>query len=313
MLKQFVADYLNFTKKERTGILVLLLMILLCILLPFLYPFFIKSGVNDHTQFAKEIASLQIKLTDSTDKYVNRNVDADNYQNFYQPSERDYTPNKLKGELFYFDPNTLDEVGWRRLGIRDKTIATIKNFTSKGGKFYKPEDISKIWGLHEDEVERLVPYIQIQQNSYTPYEKKEYPKTTYTPSTVDINESDTTAWIALPFIGSKLAQRIITFRTKLGGFNSIEQVAETFGLPDSTFQKIKPRLTLKNSAVNTMNINTATLEELKAHPYLRYKIGNAIFQYRLQHGDYKSVTDLKKLMLVTDEIYNKAAPYLRVN
>lgn len=313
MQKQFVADYLNFTKKERAGILGLLVIILLFNILPFLYPLFIKPVANEHAQFEREIASLQIKQADSTDKFVNRNFDADNYQNYYQHSEREYTTNKLKGELFYFDPNTLDETGWKRLGIRDKTIATIKNFTSKGGKFYKPEDISKIWGLHEDEVQRLIPYIQIQQNSYTPYEKKEYPKTTYTPATVDINESDTTAWIALPFIGSKLAQRIVTFRTKLGGFNSIDQVAETFGLPDSTFQKIKPRLTLKNPAVNTMNINTATLEELKAHPYLRYKIGNAIFQYRLQHGDYKSVNDLKKLMLVTDEIYNKAAPYLRVN
>lgn len=316
-MKKFIADYFSFTKRERSGIIILLSLILLFIFIPFLFPFFIKEKKQNTTAFANDIATLQIKSIDSGNNYANKNFDENNYQNFYQPSEKNYYANQTKGELFPFDPNTLDEAGWKRLGVKDKTIATIKNFTSKGGKFRQPEDLSKIWGLHEDEVQRLIPYVQI-QNTFTQnnYEKKEYVPTVYpkyTPSIVDVNESDTTAWIALPFIGSKLAQRIIEYRKKLGGFNSIDQVGETWGLPDSTFQKIKPRLALKNPAVNTMNINTATLEELKAHPYLRYTIGNAIFQYRLQHGNYSSVSDLKKLMLVTDEIYNKAAPYLRVN
>jgi len=52
---------------------------------------------------------------------------------------------------------------------------------------------------------------------------------------------------------------------------------------------------------------------MKAHPYIRYVISNAIIQYRAQHGSYTSVADIRKIMLVTDEIYNKAAPYLKVN
>ncbi|NJL77073.1 MAG: helix-hairpin-helix domain-containing protein, partial [Saprospiraceae bacterium] len=36
------------------------------------------------------------------------------------------------------------------------------------------------------------------------------------------------------------ANRIVKFREALGGFASVEQVAETYQLPDSTFQKIKP-------------------------------------------------------------------------
>ncbi|MES2429868.1 MAG: helix-hairpin-helix domain-containing protein [Bacteroidota bacterium] len=317
-MKKIINEYFNFTRKERIGIIVLLILILLFCFLPFLFPFFIKEKHQDTSGFAKEISMLQFKMNDSSKNFAYNNFDENNYQNYYQPSEKNYySKGPIKGELFYFDPNTLDEDGWKRLGVREKTIATIKNFTSKGGKFYKPEDISKIWGLHEDEVQRLIPYIQIHNTSAEHnYEKKEYVPTVYpkyTPSIVDVNESDTTAWIALPFIGSKLAKRIIEYREKLGVFNSIEQVGETWGLHDSTFQKIKPRLALKNAAVNTMNINTATLEELKAHPYLRYAISNAIFQYRLQHGNFKAVADLKKIMIITDEIYNKAAPYLRVN
>jgi competence ComEA-like helix-hairpin-helix protein len=99
----------------------------------------------------------------------------------------------------------------------------------------------------------------------------------------------------------------------LGGFHSVEQVGETFGLQDSVFQKIKPMLKLNNTVIKQININTATLDELKAHPYIRYQIGNAIVQYRLQHGNFTSLSDLKKIMILTDEIYNKALPYLKLN
>ena len=176
-----------------------------------------------------------------------------------------------------------------------------------------------LWGLHEDEVKRLLPYVRIEPmpakdyNKYPDSEKgKIYEKPTYTITTVDINNADTTAFIALPGIGSKLAARIIAFREKLGGFYKTEQIAETYGLPDSVFQKIKSKLVITGSNVKQFNINTATVDELKTHPYLRYNIANAVVQYRLQHGSFSSVSDIKNIMLITDEVYNKAAPYLTV-
>ena len=187
----------------------------------------------------------------------------------------------------------------------------------KGGHFYKPEDISKIWGLHEDEVKRLLPYVRIEfkpasdYNKYSETEKpKIYEKPKYIIARVDVNNADTSAFIALPGIGSKLAARIIAFREKLGGFYKAEQVAETYGLPDSTFQKIKTKLVISNSNVKKLNINTASVDELKAHPYLRYNIANAIVQYRTQHGSFSSVSDIKNIMMITEDVYNKAAPYL---
>ncbi len=321
MFKKLLASYFTFTKKERTGTLVLLFLIVLFTLLPFLYPFFIKTKKTDAAAFEKEIAALKIKQQDTTSRFAKKNFDEDNYQNYYQPAEKNYYNKASKGELFYFDPNTASAADWQRLGVRDKTIATIQNYLSKGGKFYKPDDIGKIWGLHPDEVQRLIPYIQIaaKENNYAKndypqktYEAKIYDKVKYTPSIVDVNNADTAAFIALPGIGSKLAQRIINFRDKLGGFYKTEQVAETFGLPDSTYQKIKGRLSFTNTTVKKFNINTATIDEMKTHPYIRYAIANAIVQYRTQHGNFAAVADIKKIMLVTDEVYEKAVPYLSV-
>lgn len=316
MWTQVVSAYFSFTKKERTGIITIAVLIVLFSVLPFLYPLFIKpKPVNDYN-FKKEIAALNLKQ-DSATGYAKKNFgDEDNYATYNQPSEKNYYKGGAKGELFYFDPNTASAADWKRLGIRDKTVATIQNYLSKGGHFYKPEDIGKIWGLHEDEVQRLLPYVQIaaKENNYTKqtYEPKNFDKPKYTPSVIDINTADTTALIALPGIGSKLALRIVNFRDKLGGFYKSEQVGETYGLPDSTFQKIKTRLTVSNAAIKQFNINTATVEELKVHPYIKYNLANAIVQYRTQHGSFASVADIKQIMMVTEEMYSKAAPYLKV-
>jgi competence protein ComEA len=313
MLKTIVTGYLSFTRKERTGIIVLLLVIIGATALPFLYPLF-KSKRVTAAPTQDEMAALSLKEKDSS-RYANHTYarENNNYTNY-----RNNKTAPPAGELFYFDPNTASEADWKRLGLRDKTIATIQNYLSKGGHFYQPEDIGKIWGLHDDEVERLLPYVRIaaktnadKYNRPATFEKKEYAYEKK-PTTFDINLSDTSAFIALPGIGSKLAGRIVAFRDKLGGFYSVNQIAETYGLADSVFQKIKSRLVLGQPHVALLNINTATLEQLKQHPYIRYQLANAIVQYRAQHGTFAKVEDLKKIMLVTEDAFGKMAPYLTV-
>ena len=315
MWKHFIADYLSFSKKERTGILVLVSMIGFFMGLPFLYPFFIKPRPTNAKVFEKAIASLSIKQTGDRKK-ISTLTSEDNFQ---QSVNRFNSNPPIKGKLFYFDPNTASTDDWKSLGVRDKTIATIQHYLSKGGRFYKKEDIGKIWGLQPKEVERLTPFIQIQSSQIIQFsEEKDFKKKSpgaavYSISPIDINRADTTALISLPGIGSKLSQRIINFRDKLGGFYAVDQVGETFGLPDSTFQKIKPQLKISITALKKININTADIEGMKKHPYLRYAIGNAIVTYRTQHGNFLAVEDIKKIMTITDEVFNKLAPYLTID
>lgn len=315
---QFVKEYLSYTKKERTGIFFLLLIIILCFAAPFLYPFFIHHKKYDHTRFDKEISQLKIQQADTSSykKYYSKNFDENNYANYYEPAERNYT--SPKSEVFYFDPNTASADDWKRLGVKDKTVATIQKYISKGGHFYKPEDIRKIWGIRPDLQDKLIPYVKI-ENTQKQYANSYPDKASYSPykkpaaQTVEINTADTAGFISLYGIGSKLAQRIVTFREKLGGFYSVDQVKETYGLPDSTFIKIKPKLILTNTSIKKININTASLDEMRSHPYIRYNLANAFIQYRSQHGNFSSVEDVKKIMIITDEVYNKVSPYLTVN
>ncbi|MEO5647004.1 MAG: helix-hairpin-helix domain-containing protein [Chitinophagaceae bacterium] len=312
MWKGFVREYFAFTKKERVGVYILLFLIALAYTVRLLLPYFKKKESYDSTAFRNEIAGLQISIEEADSS-------TDGYKRFQRKNSYSKHSNEVPagGELFYFDPNTLSQEGWQRLGIREKTAATIRKYISKGGKFYKPADIGKIWGLNEKQVARLVPYVRIdaptsESKSYVKNETENYKSYSSREKTiVDINSGDTSAYISLPGIGAKLAQRIINFREKLGGFHSIAQVGETFGLPDSTFQKIKTMLRLNDPVIKRIDLNIASFEELKSHPYIRYQLANVIIAYRNQHGNFKEIRELKNIMIITEEVYNKIAPYVK--
>lgn len=305
-----------FTRKDRRGSLFLLAVVLLICLLPFLYPLFAKKEITQSTSLDSSLAVLNTRPAANRQQKYSADRQ-DDYQPYNNPSSAGYSSYKRipKGTMFNFDPNTLPAEGWKKLGLRDKTIATILNFRNKGGKFREAADIKKIWGLFPDEAERLLPYVQIAASTAPVYENSRASYTTpkYVPNVanVDINTADSTGFIALPGIGSKLSNRIINFRNKLGGFYDIEQVKETFGLPDSVFQNIRPMLQV-GGEVKKININIATLEELKMHPYIKYHLANAIVQYRLQHGEYKTAEDIRKIMILTEENFQKLRPYLTV-
>ena len=317
--KEFATDYLSFTRRDRIGILFLLTLIVTI----FLLPKVISSNGNTtpsnaDTAWIVTMKKLEQKENNNERQYSTYNDEKKAGYEYDRPAKK-YT-NKTKGELFYFDPNSLSAAEWQRLGLRDKTISTIQNYLSKGGKFRSPEDLQRIYGLFPNEFERISPFIKIEKKGETnnfkdftvkPSFEKSVAKT-YTPrySSVDINSADTTSLIALPGIGSKLAMRIINFRDKLGGFYSINQVGETFGLPDSAFQKLKQYIKLESYTLKKININTASVEEFKIHPYIRYNLATIIVAYRHAHGSFENIESIKKVMAVTDEIYVKIAPYL---
>ena len=91
------------------------------------------------------------KLQISIDENLQQQLDA--YQQKHPLNNNYYAKNiapqdsipktKITTQLFEFDPNTLDENGFRKLGLNDKVIHTLINYRSKGGHFKNVEDIKK--------------------------------------------------------------------------------------------------------------------------------------------------------------------------
>ena len=310
-------SYLHFTKKERNGIIYLLLFVLVIAVFPTVYTYLHKEDLHVIPDEVKQeiaaIKSTPVKKYNDYDDYdsIRR---TGKFKRYAYENERE--DGQVNASVFYFDPNTLSPSGWKKLGVKEKTVQMIMRYISKGGRFRKPADIEKIWGMPQKLATALLPYVQIAEEKQS---EREYNNSGYQQAkrhaaavSIDINESDSSAWIALPGIGPKLSQRIVQFRNRLGGFYSISQVAETYGLPDSVFQKIKPMLKINTAQVKKININAATRDELKDHPYIRYNLANLIVQYRNQHGPFSDVKELFNIMAIDQVIFDKLSAYLIV-
>jgi DNA uptake protein ComE-like DNA-binding protein len=184
--------------------------------------------------------------------------------------------------------------------------ARIKNHKPSSGTAYsKSKDFKVIYSrridsedIHgfADHSSKYAPY---------PYSKKKL-------EDLDINQADSSDWCKLPGIGIKLASRIVHFRDKLGGFYEVDQLSETFGLPDSTFQVIRPYMHIGSTELQKINLNDTKQETLQMHPYIRWKLAKIIIQYRVQHGGFKSVAELQQLAQMDPEKFKKLEPYLEV-
>jgi competence protein ComEA len=218
---------------------------------------------------------------------------------------------KQKVEYFKFDPNIISKEEWATLGFNDWQIKNIFNYKAKGGSWKSKSDVKKIYGLDETDYDKLEPYILLPEEA----EKKTYSnnKKDYTKK-VNINTAGAKELTNLKGINSeKYGAIIIKYRNELGGFNKKEQLLEVWNMQEETYNGFVDQVIIGNYEPPKININTSSTKELKAHPYIDWKIANAIFKYRKANGNYKKVEDLKKIHLINNETYLKITPYLTVN
>lgn len=155
----------------------------------------------------------------------------------------------------------------------------------------------------------VIPARKIPSVLHTPSKTK--PKHQQTKDTIKINQADSIEWQKLYGIGPYRAGRILNFREALGGFVSIDQVNETYGLPDSVFQEIKNQLQLVRKEVTPIYINFISYDSLYKHPYVTKQMSYFIMKYRSQNKNINDFSELKEIILKKDhQRLQKVKPYL---
>ena len=348
MKKQGWKEYFVFSRKERNGAIVIAAIIVGLMISPYFIPD--KPLTAAEKRLLAEKAMLPEKSLVAYTGSIATTANREQYK------KQEVTP-------FYFDPNTLSTAGWVKLGIPERTAQTIDRYRAKGGKFKKPEDLEKIYGLRQADLKRLLAYVRIEEQtatsariprqryqpdslinnkeafrspsttlsyranthaegellqherkkedrSYRSPDRKYGAKPAYDGRPVEINKADSTALMELPGIGTKLAARILKFRNGLGGFYSVNQVREVYGIPEELFNRIEPLLICDSVSIQKININTAMADVLSRHPYISYSASRLLVQYRQQHGPFSSVDDLLRITTFTPEMVNRLRPYL---
>src|SRR5690606_4677327 len=148
VMKRFFA-YFGFTKAERRGFSILMLLTFVVGIIPFLSHYFNEERVLEHSVTYFSDADTEKDFQRKAVKFVSKDKE--------RKKEHEHI------SYFYFDPNGLPEADWQRLGFSARQIAVIKNYEAKGGRFYKKEDVAKIYSISKKDYERIAPYIVIKE------------------------------------------------------------------------------------------------------------------------------------------------------
>lgn len=127
---------------------------------------------------------------------------------------------------------------------------------------------------------------------------------------VELNSADTLTLQMLWGIGPTFARRIVRYRDQLGGFHSVEQLQEVYGMTDDRYQSLVPHLTLVTDSLRRIPVNQATIKELMRHPYVDAYQARDIIRYRDQGHLYRSADDLRLVATMDDSTLNRLLPYL---
>jgi len=328
-----VNGFLHFSRSQRNATAVL---IVFCLLFWVSLRFF-SSGNNslilegewiEVAELENFVAQQEAAITFSKPKRT---------EGYTHSKSSDYRKSASpfnKGKLFAFDPNTITLEKLQELGLSERTAMNVINYREKGGRFRKPEDLKKLYSLKPEDAQRLIPFVQIPEAQFVhiqpnhdvnaiekikenatdlaaaPASKPERKERLIT-EPIDINLADSFSLTLLPGIGAKRAGAICRYRDRLGGFATVDQIAETYGLPDSVFQQILPYITLGNGPANKLCLNKATEIQLKNHPYIGWQMAKIIVAYRNQHGNFNAVEDLAKIYAVKKDWLEKVKPFLK--
>lgn len=219
---------------------------------------------------------------------------------------RQETSQGSKPELFPFNPNTASDQELSRLGFSDRQIQSIRKYLSSGGYFKNKSSFAKFRALSESQKERLLSFVVIDEQIK---ESKAVQRTQPISVKIEVNSADSTQLKQLPGIGDVLSKRIIKYRDLLGGFYSISQLMEVYGLTEEVFAKIKPIITVDQGKVKTIDLNFSDKKELSRHPYIKAELADKIIRFRSRVGSIPGKKVLLDSMILNMDQYDRISPY----
>jgi competence protein ComEA len=302
-------DYFYFTKPERNGIIILLIIIGGIIAYPFLYDRFHEPDVYDYSSFSHKVEKYEQRLAEyhAAQKEFDKRKEAENVKTSILTQSLN---------LQMFDPNNTSQSEMQQMGFSQRVISNIINYRRAGGAFKYKEDVKRIYGISEQLYEKIEPFLELPLKPAAPVQishstpvnepyKKQKPEIL-----IGINKADTIDWQKIKGIGPVFSRRIASYRDLLGGFHSTDQLKEIFGMDSVRFATLAPHVFLDTMDIRKININTADFATMVRHPYLNRNQVNSIIRIREQHGNYHAIDEIKKSDLITEDDFQRLAPYL---
>jgi len=271
--------HFKFTSQQRLGIFLLLGII---VILQMIY-FFVNFSISEKSFSPEEEQWLSLQSEIDSLKVEKYNVVA---------------------KVYTFNPNFISDYKGYKLGISVQEIDRLLAFRKENKYVNSAKEFQEVTKISDSLLNVIAPlfkfpdWVQNKKSFKTDrveYVHKEYPKKEKIILS-DINEASQEDLMKIFGIGEALSLRILKQKEILGGFISMEQMKDVWGLsPEVLFE-----LNIHFKIVTVPNfkkiaVNDASLKELAQFPYFRYALAKQIITYRSMNGNFKNIEDLAKI------------------
>lgn len=284
----------HYSKSTKRGIFIFAILLLIIFVAP------------DLIQYFRPKPEIRIEQWSNTEKQLTEKLYRESHFNY----RKNWKEKHYSRPLSRFNPNDYSLEDWMALGLSEKQSAIVLKFTSK--KIYSNEELKRIFVI-SDELFSL-----IKDSTYYPERVKNFDRQTEYKLeqkliVVAINRASLDDLLQAQDITIFDAKQIIRARDNYGGFYSLSQLSEVWQATPEKIAVWEKHIQIDPENIRTININTASVKELSFHPYISWNLANSLVKLRSQNGFYKELREIKKSVLMTDELYEKLKHYLVVD
>jgi DNA uptake protein ComE-like DNA-binding protein len=292
MIFEIIKSFFKYSRQQRTGIFLLFTII---IALQLLY-FFV-----DFSSFSKE--------SPEKEKWLSLQSQIDSLKQ----EKLEYVP-----KIYPFNPNFITDYKGYKLGMSVPEIDRLLAFRKQNKYVNSPQEFQAVTQVSDSLLNAISPYFKFPdwvKNKKEFKEYNKYPNTAFAKkekiAILDINQATQEDLIKIYGIGEAISIRILKFKESLGGFVSMEQMNDIWGLSPEVIENLNTHFKVGVSpSVKKIDINNASIKELSLFPYFKYPISRNIVTFRSMNGDIKNSEDLTKIKGLSIEKAKIIALYL---
>lgn len=293
-IRKAFREFFSLSRSEGIGFIIVSIFLLVAIVFNILSKQNIPNDSFDYTEVAQKLDSLQ-------------QVDQE-------------PPPGATRSLFKFDPNTIEETAFKELDIPEKVKQNLMRYRQKGGKFKRPEDILRIYGMTDSLFQIVSPLLTFQDMESRDFfsDKKE----TVMPELFDFNPNkaseDTLKMLGFSDFAAVSLNRYIS---KGGVIREKADLLKIYGMSIELFDRISPFVVLNNGADHMMEkkepqmieLNGADSAMLVSIPGIGPTYAARIIKYRKLLGGFYKMEQLTEVYGMTNELYSQISGYLKID
>lgn len=286
-------------------------MILLIIVIPRFFVDNIQNGSVDEL-YKIEVQKFVQEIKNDSAEYASTK-----YSSFSPKRTHRLNPHK-------FNPNSATLQEYVDMGFSERQAASMIKYRDNGGHFESKEDFNKLFVIDDQTYQIFQPFIDLpNQKDITSGGQKavnpdrninkdnnaKYPGSRTVPN-VELNSADSLELLKINGVGPVFASRILKYRGKIGGFVTVYQLRDVYGIDSVRFSSIKPQVRVDTSLIVKLKINKVDLQVLKRHPYFDYYLAKAVIDRRIQKKGIRNADEIRDLFRNKKVVFENLIPYL---